>query len=111
MTPHETFAELLRAPAPVLSLAPMQDVTTLEFMRVTARYGGPDVFWTEFFRVHGDSRPEKWILDSITKNPTGIPVVAQMIGNDIPALVRTARELQKYPIAAIDLIAAGTRPH
>ncbi len=103
MTPHETFAELLRAPAPVLSLAPMQDVTTLEFMRVTARYGGPDVFWTEFFRVHGDSRPEKWILDSITKNPTGIPVVAQMIGNDIPALVRTARELQKYPIAAIDL--------
>jgi tRNA-dihydrouridine synthase B len=81
----------------------MQDVTTLEFMRVIARYGGPDVFWTEFFRVHGDSRPEKWILDSITKNPTGIPVVAQMIGNDIPALVRTARELQQYPVAAIDL--------
>ena len=81
----------------------MQDVTTLAFMSVIARYGGPDVFWTEFFRVHGDSRPEKWILDSITKNPTGIPVVAQMIGNDIPALVRTARELQQYPIAAIDL--------
>jgi tRNA-dihydrouridine synthase B len=81
----------------------MQDVTTLEFMRVIARYGGPDVFWTEFFRVHGDSRPEKWILDSITKNPTGIPVVAQLIGNDIPALVRTARELQQYPVAAIDL--------
>ena len=81
----------------------MQDVTTLEFMRVIARYGGPDVFWTEFFRVHGDSRPEKWILDSITKNPTRIPVVAQMIGNDIPALVRTAKELQKYAIAAIDL--------
>ena len=88
---------------PVLSLAPMQDVTTLEFMRVMARYGGPDVYWTEFFRVHGDSRPEKWILDSITKNPTGRPVVAQMIGNDIPALVRNAKELQKYPVAAIDL--------
>src|SRR5438270_759333 len=26
-----------------------------------------------------------------------------MIGNDIPALVRTARELQQYPIAAVDL--------
>ena len=103
MTPHETFANLLRSPAPVLSLAPMQDVTTLEFMRVIARYGGPDVFWTEFFRVHGDSQPEKWILDSITKNPTGIPVVAQMIGNDIPALIRTAIALQKFPIAAIDL--------
>jgi tRNA-dihydrouridine synthase B len=103
VTAHETFSNLLRAPAPVLSLAPMQDVTTLQFMRVIARYGGPDVFWTEFFRVHGDSQPEKWILDSITKNPTSIPVIAQMIGNDIPALIRTAKELQKYPVAAIDL--------
>lgn len=81
----------------------MQDVTTLEFMRVVARQGGPDVYWTEYFRVHGDSRPEKWILQSITENPTGRPVVAQMIGNDIPALVRTARLLQKHPVAAIDL--------
>ena len=103
MKPHETFSNLLRAGAPVLSLAPMQDVTTLDFMRVVARYGGPDVYWTEFFRVHGDSRPEKWILDSITKNPTGRPVIAQMIGNDIPALVRNARLLQQYPVAAIDL--------
>jgi tRNA-dihydrouridine synthase B len=103
VTPSETFSSLLRGPAPLLALAPMQDVTTLEFMRVIARYGGPDVYWTEYFRVHGDSRPEKWILDSITKNPTGRPVVAQMIGNDVPALVRTAKLLQKYPVAAIDL--------
>src|SRR5664280_461457 len=103
MTPSETFAALLRVPAPVLALAPMQDVTTLEFMRVIARYGGPDVYWTEYFRVHGDSRPEKWILDSITKNPTGKPVVAQLIGNDIPALVRNAKLLQQFPVAAIEL--------
>src|SRR5579871_6677312 len=81
----------------------MQDVTTLEFMRVVSRYGGPDVYWTEYFRVHEVSHLEKWILDSITKNPTGRPVVAQMIGNHIPSLVRTAKELQQYPIAAIDL--------
>lgn len=104
MTAHETFSALLRSDAaPALSLAPMQDVTTLEFMRVIARYGGPDIYWTEYFRVHGDSRPEKWILDSITKNPTNQPVVAQMIGNDIPALIRTAKLLQKFPVAAIDL--------
>ena len=103
MTPHETFLKLLRSDAPILALAPMQDVTTLQFMRVIARYGGPDVYWTEYFRVHGDSRPEKWILESITQNPTGRPVVAQLIGNDIPALVRNAKLLQQYPIAAIDL--------
>ncbi|MGB7769641.1 MAG: tRNA-dihydrouridine synthase family protein [Verrucomicrobiia bacterium] len=94
---------LLRGPVPVLALAPMQDVTTLDFMRVIARYGGPDAYWTEYFRVHGDSRLDKWILQSITKNPTGRPVVAQMIGNDVPALVRTVKELQKYPVAAIEL--------
>ena len=103
MNPSETFLNLLRSPAPLLALAPMQDVTTLEFWRVMASYGGADAYWTEYFRVHGDSRPEKWILDSITKNPTGKPVVAQLIGNDIPALVRTAKTLQKHAIAAIEL--------
>jgi tRNA-dihydrouridine synthase B len=103
VAPHETFSSLLRGAAPLLALAPMQDVTTLQFMRVMAHYGGPEVYWTEFFRVHGDSTPEKWILESITKNPTGRPVVAQMIGNDIPALVRNAKLLQQYPVAAIEL--------
>jgi len=88
---------------PVLALAPMQDVTTLDFWRVLARYGGADVYWTEYFRVHGNSRPDKWILRSITENPTGRPVVAQLIGNDIPALVRTAKALQQFPVAAIEL--------
>jgi tRNA-dihydrouridine synthase len=87
----------------VLALSPMQDVTTLEFMRVIARHGGPDVYWTEYFRVHGQSRLDKWILRSVTENPTGRPVVAQLIGNDIPALVRTAKALQQFPVAAIDL--------
>jgi len=103
VTSPETFSKLLRAPAPLLALAPMQDVTTLEFMRVVMRYGGPDVYWTEYFRVHAVSHLETWILDSITKNPTGRPIVAQMIGNDIPSLVRTAKELQKFPVAAVDL--------
>jgi tRNA-dihydrouridine synthase len=103
VTPHETFSNLLRGDTPFLALAPMQDVTTLDFMRLVARYGGPDVYWTEYFRVHGNSKPEKTILKSITENPTGKPVVAQLIGNDIPALVRNAKLLQKYPVAAIDL--------
>jgi len=81
----------------------MQDVTDLPFMRLMAGYGGPDVYFTEYFRVHATSTLEPWILDSIVNNATGRPIVAQMIGNDIPALVRTARELQEYPIAAVDL--------
>lgn len=88
---------------PLTALAPMQDVTDLAFMRVVAHYGAPDYFFTEFFRVHAQSRPEKHILRSIDENTTGRPVFAQLIGEDITHLIRTAAELQKHPIAGIDL--------
>lgn len=81
----------------------MQDVTDLPFWRLMTRYGGADLYVTEYFRVHPDSRLDPDILSSITKNPTGRPVVAQMMGNDIPSLVRAAKELEKHPVAAIDL--------
>ena len=81
----------------------MQDITDLPFMRLISGYGNADVYFTEYFRVLPDSRLDRDILASITQNPTGRPVVAQMIGNDIAALVRTARELQQHPVAAIDL--------
>ena len=97
------FATLLRQPGPLLALAPMQEVTDLPFWRLMTRYGGADVYYTEYFRVYATSRLDRPILASITENPTGRPVVAQMIGNDIPHLVRTAKELQQYPVAAVDL--------
>src|SRR5439155_6030884 len=49
------------------------------------------------------SNLERHILKSIMEKPTGRPIIAQMIGNDIPSLVRTARELEQYPVAAVDL--------
>lgn len=103
VSPSEHFHDLLARPEPLLALAPMQDVTDLPFWQLMTRYGGADVYYTEYFRVHADSHLEKPILASITKNPTGRPVIAQMIGNDIPALVRTAKELLEHPVAAIDL--------
>ena len=88
---------------PLTALAPMQDVTDLAFMRVIAAYGAPDYFFTEFFRVHAQSRPEKHILRSLDENDTGRPVFAQLIGEDIAHLVRTAAELVRHPAAGIDL--------
>src|SRR5437588_5523577 len=93
----------LRRPERLLALAPMQDVTDLPFWGLMSRYGGPDVYFTEYFRVHATSSLEKPILRSIAENPTGRPAVAQLIGNDVEALIRTAKELQQYPITAIDL--------
>lgn len=95
--------DLFPTTRPALYLAPMQDVTDLTFMRVLAGYGGADIYVTEYFRVHPASRPDPWILRSIDENPTGRPVFAQMIGQDPDSLVRTARELERHPVAGIDL--------
>jgi tRNA-dihydrouridine synthase len=103
LEPRTSFASLLASDEPILALAPMQDVTDLPFMRLISAYGNADVYFTEYFRVLPDSRLDRQILSSITENPTGRPVVAQMIGNDIAALVRSARELQQHPVAGIDL--------
>lgn len=88
---------------PLTALAPMQDVTDLAFMHVVAHYGAPDYFFTEFLRVHAQSRPEKHILRSIDENETGRPVFAQVIGEDLGHLSRTVDELLRHPIAGIDL--------
>ena len=81
----------------------MQDVTDLAFWRLMTSFDGADAYWTEYFRVHCDSCLDKPILKSITENPSGRPAIAQMIGNDIPSLVRTAKELQNHNVAAVDL--------
>lgn len=103
MTHREQFDHLLAGTAPILALAPMQDVTDQPFWALMSRYGGADLYYTEYFRVHGSSSLDKHILRSITHNPTGRPAIAQMIGNDIPALVRTAKELLNHPVVGIDL--------
>jgi len=97
------LADVLEPGQPPTALAPMQDVTTLPFMRAVARRGAPDWFFTEYFRVHETSRLEAPILASITENDTGRPVFAQLIGESLPDLARTARELSRHPIAGVDL--------
>jgi tRNA-dihydrouridine synthase len=89
--------------SPVLSLAPMQDVTDLPFWRLMSKYGGADLYFTEFFRVTPYYVPERSILRSIDENPTGRPAIAQIIGNDPEAMARTARALEKHAVCAIDL--------
>lgn len=93
----------IRPNLPLTALAPMQDVTDVFFMQTIAGYGCPDYFFTEYFRVHTSSTLEQKILRSITENDTGRPIFAQMIGESIPDLVRTAQALSRYAIAGIDL--------
>ncbi|MCF7676512.1 MAG: tRNA-dihydrouridine synthase family protein [Akkermansiaceae bacterium] len=95
--------ELIPSHRPALVLAPMQDVTQLPFIKVLAKRSLPDWFVTEYFRVHPDSKLNKHLLRAITENETNRPVFAQMIGDDLPSLIRAAGELADYPIEGIDL--------
>lgn len=88
---------------PCTALAPMQDVTTWEFMKVINEFGSPDYYFTEYFRVHETSILEKHILYSITNNPTGRPVFAQLIGENLDYIQRTVEALSFHPVAGIDI--------
>ncbi len=88
-------------------LAPMQDVTTLPFMRLVAQRGAPDFFVTEFLRVNATSQIDPSIAECAagTLAQTGTPLLVQLIGEDVPALVRVAEKiLSDYPetVAGID---------
>ncbi len=88
---------------PLLALAPMQDVTDWAFWKLIAGYGGPDLYFTEYFRVTKGYRLQRSILRSIIENPTGRPAIAQIIGNDPVWMVKCAQQLEKYPVAGVDL--------
>lgn len=81
----------------------MQDVTDWAFWNLLSRYGGPDIYFTEYFRVTPHYRLDRSILRSIVENPTGRPVLAQLIGNDEEWMVKSAQLLESHPIFAVDL--------
>ena len=92
-------------PQPFSVLAPMQEVTDLPFWRTLAQCGGgSDLYITEYFRVHIHSTLEKDILASILQNPTGRPIIAQMIGQDVEEMRRTAGQLLEHEeVAGVDI--------
>lgn len=70
-----------KLPKPFFVLAPMADVTDAAFRRIIAKYGKPDVFFTEFVSVDGLMSPgrEKLLVDfQYTEGER--PIVAQIFG-------------------------------
>lgn len=81
----------------------MQDVTHHAFLKVIHRHGDPDWYVTEYVRVYENSRVDRQVARCFEDNPTGRPVIAQMIGRSIPDLVRVAVEMERRGAAGIDL--------
>jgi nifR3 family TIM-barrel protein len=83
-------------PKPILVLAPMADVTDASFRRVIAKYGKPDVMWTEFVSADGlirasEEGKKKLMLDLIY-DESERPVVAQLFSSQ-PEYMKEAAAL------------------
>ncbi|MBI2343276.1 MAG: tRNA-dihydrouridine synthase [Deltaproteobacteria bacterium] len=69
-------------PRPILGLAPMDGVTNAPFRAITARYGRPDVIFTEFVPIDGLMHRATRLLTDLVYAESERPVVAQIYGND-----------------------------
>ena len=76
---------------PFFCLAPMADVTDAAFRRVIAKYGKPDVLWTEFVSADGLCHPKgrEKLLPLIQFSEPERPIVAQIFGSK-PEKIREA---------------------
>lgn len=75
---------------PFFCLAPMADVTDAAFRKIIAKYGKPDVFWTEFVSADGLSSPGREVLkNNLIFSKKEKPIVVQLFGSN-PEKMRLA---------------------
>lgn len=89
---------------PVMVLAPMADVTDAAFRRIIAKYGKPDVIWTEFVSCDGlCSDGRKNLLHDLWFDESERPIVAQIFGGKPQNFTETARLLVELGFDGIDI--------
>ena len=85
-------------PRPIFVLAPMADVTDAAFRSIIAKYGKPDVFWTEFVSADGlalapEASRRKLLVD-LMYTEAERPIVAQFFTAN-PEHMKKAAELAR----------------
>lgn len=92
---------------PFFVLAPMADVTDAAFRRVIAKYGKPDVTWTEFVSADGLIRAtdigKKKLLRDLLYTETERPIVAQLFGSNPDYMKQAAALAQELGFDGIDI--------
>ena len=94
---HESSKNFWQAlPKPIMILAPMADVTDAAFRRVIAKYGKPDVMWTEFVSADGlflgGQRGREVLMKDLMFTEAERPIVAQFF-TARPEMMKKAAEL------------------
>ncbi|MEK7118527.1 MAG: tRNA-dihydrouridine synthase family protein, partial [Patescibacteria group bacterium] len=89
---------------PFFCLAPLADVTDAAFRRIIAKYGKPDVMWTEFVSVDGlCSAGRQTLLRDFVYTESERPIVAQIFGSKPDNFYKAARLIKKLRFDGIDI--------
>jgi nifR3 family TIM-barrel protein len=91
-------------PRPAFVLAPMANVTDAAFRHIIAKYGKPDVIWTEFVSCDGlcSSGKESLLID-LNYSEIERPIVAQIFGSNPETYYTTALMIQELGFDGIDI--------
>ncbi len=80
-----------KLPKPFFVLAPMANVTDFAFRSMIAKYGKPDVMWTEFVSADGlNSRGREKLLIDLKFSKNERPIVAQLFTGHPEAMRKAA---------------------
>jgi len=92
-------------PRPFFCLAPMADVTDFAFRTLIAKYGKPDVMWTEFVSVDGlcSKIGQPKLLPILRYSDSERPVVAQVFGATPDNFYTAAKLITKLGFDGIDI--------
>ena len=91
---------------PFFCLAPMADVTDAPFRRIIAKYGKPDVVWTEMVSCDGfthDAGVRERLALSFIYDEIERPIVAQIFGGNPDTFKETAKILREMKFDGIDI--------
>jgi nifR3 family TIM-barrel protein len=92
---------------PIFVLAPMADVTDVAFRRIIAKYGKPDVTWTEFVSADGLAlAPEegrKKLLKDLEYSETERPIVAQLFTSNPDHMRKAAALARELGFDGVDI--------
>jgi nifR3 family TIM-barrel protein len=83
----------------------MADVTDCAFRKIIAKYGKPDIFWTEFVSADGLAHPvarEKLLID-LRFSKSEHPIIAQIFGANADNIFKASALCKKLGFDGIDI--------
>ncbi|OHA16584.1 MAG: hypothetical protein A3C79_01490 [Candidatus Taylorbacteria bacterium RIFCSPHIGHO2_02_FULL_45_28] len=91
-------------PKPFFVLAPMANVTDFAFRSMIAKYGKPDVIWTEFVSADGlDSVGKNRLLVDLKFSEKERPIVAQLFTGHPEAMKKAAKLCAELGFDGLDI--------